>query len=244
MDRKIDPQIRRRRRAKRVGFGLLAGGAAIGLLAGASSLLRTSVSREAITTARVMRGRIEATIQATGLVLPEIERVLSSPLDARFVRVLQPTGGPSRRRAIPILELDLSESKLALERLKQDLALKENQQARTRLDLESTLSTLRARSRSRRWSSQNLAGHHRAATRSCSPTGSSRREELRQLGAERVARAGIELRSSRSPSRSPSARPRRSSRDSRSNAAAPQGRAEAARQLDLATTQARTATAS
>jgi len=43
MDREIDPQFKRRRTAKRLGFGLIAGGAAVGLLAGASSLLGVTV---------------------------------------------------------------------------------------------------------------------------------------------------------------------------------------------------------
>jgi HlyD family secretion protein len=191
MDREIDPQIRRRRHAKRVGFGLLAGGAAIGLLAGASSLLRASVSRDAITTARVSRGRIEATIQATGTVLPEIEQVLSSPLDARIVRVLRRSGAVLEK-GDPILELDLSEPTLALERLKQDLALKENQQERTRLDLESTRSALSGRIEIKKLELQNLAGITARDKKLASEELVSA-EELR-LSELNESRAGVELR--------------------------------------------------
>jgi len=191
MDREIDPQILRRRRATRVGFGLLAGGAAIGLLAGASSLLRGSISRETITTARVKRGRIEATIQATGLVLPEIERVLSSPLDARIVRVLRRPGAPLEK-GDPILELDLNEPTLALERLKQDLALKENQQARTRLDLESTRSALSGQIEIKKLELQNLEGIT-ARDKRLATEGLVSAEELR-LSQLNEARAGVELR--------------------------------------------------
>src|SRR5262249_35024017 len=42
----------------------------------------------------------------------------------------------------PILELDVSESALALEKARQSLALKENQQAKARLDLQATLVSL------------------------------------------------------------------------------------------------------
>ena len=191
MDREIDPQIRRWRTARRVGFGLLAGGAAVGLLAVASSLIRPSISRAAITTARVMRGRIEATIQATGTVLPETERVLSSPLDARIVRVLRRPGSVLEEGE-PILELDLSEPTLALERLKQDLALKENQQARTRLDLESTRSALSGRIEIKKLELQNLAGIT-ARDRKLAAEGLVSAEELR-LSELNEARAGVELR--------------------------------------------------
>lgn len=191
MDREIDPQIRRRRTAKRVGFGLLAGGAAVGLLVGASSLIRPTVPRESITTARVMRGRIEATIQATGTVLPETEQVLSSPLDARIVRVLRRPGAVLEKGE-PILELDLSEPTLALDRLKQDLALKVNQQARTRLDLESTQSELSGRIEIKKLELQNLAGIT-ARDRKLAAEGLVSTEELR-LSELNEARAGVELR--------------------------------------------------
>ncbi len=191
MDREIDPRIRRRRTARRVGFGLLAGGAAIGLLAWTSSFIRASVSREAITTARVTRGRIEATIQATGTVLPEIEQVLSSPLDARIVRVLRRPGA-ALEKGDPILELDLNEPTLALDRLKQDLALKENQQARTRLDLEGTQSALSGQIEIKKLELQNLAGIT-ARDRKLATEGLVSAEALR-LSELNEARAGVELR--------------------------------------------------
>lgn len=198
MDREIDPQFLRRRTAKRVGLGLLAGVGTVALLAAASSLIRTSVARESITTARVARGRIEATIQASGTVFPEIEQVLSSPLDARIVRVLRRSGAVLDK-GDPILELDLSEPTLALDRIKQDFALKENQQARTRLDLESTRSTLTGQIEIKELELQNL-GSISARHRKLAAEGLVSAEELKQSELDE-ARAGVELRQLRESKR-------------------------------------------
>ena len=51
-----------------------------------------SVSRARLRTARVDAGPIEAVISASGTVLPEIEEVLSSPVDARVLRILERPG--------------------------------------------------------------------------------------------------------------------------------------------------------
>ena len=75
---------------------------------------------------------------ATGTVVPEVERVLSSPLDARVLRILVRPGAQLEVGA-PVVELDISESVLALEKVVKDLNVKQNQQAQSRLTLEKSL---------------------------------------------------------------------------------------------------------
>lgn len=106
--------------------------------------MRPSVSRARIRTAPVTVGPVEAVIMASGTVTPEVERVLSSPLDARVLRLLQRPGA-HLKRGDPVLELDVSESVLALERVEKDLKIKDNQQAQTRLTLEKSLVDLDGR---------------------------------------------------------------------------------------------------
>ena len=68
--------------------------AVVGLLVSwGAGLLRPSVRRSAIRTATVDQGPVDATLSATGVVVPETEQVLSSPVDARLLRVI--------RRAVP-----------------------------------------------------------------------------------------------------------------------------------------------
>src|SRR5207244_212762 len=98
----------------------------------ASDWIRPSIGRNRIRTAVVESGPIEASITAPGTVVPEIEQLLSSPIDARVIRILK-RAGATLAKGEPIVQLDVSESTLALARLDQDLALKDNEQAKTKL---------------------------------------------------------------------------------------------------------------
>ena len=91
-----------------------------------------------VRTAVADAGPIEAVITATGTVVPEVEQVVSSPVDARVLRILKRTGA-RLKKGDPLVTLDISETQLAVDTLGQDLAIKQNQQARTRLSLEKSL---------------------------------------------------------------------------------------------------------
>jgi HlyD family secretion protein len=143
MDRGIDLKIRRFRIFKRSAFTLaLVFAMSAGLIWG-PAWIRPTVHRNRIRTAKVERGEIESGISASGTVVPEFEAVLSSPIDARVIRILK-RAGDAVSSGDAIIELDVSSSQLELERILQNIALKQNQQARTRLDLEQTLISLRS----------------------------------------------------------------------------------------------------
>ena len=121
MDRALDAAYVTRRRTKRlVGAGVLVGGF-VALVGAVPRLVRPTLDRSEIRTARVETGPVEATISATGTVVPEFEHVLSSPMDARVLRVLRKAGA-SLAPGEPILDLDVSESRLAHEKLLERLA--------------------------------------------------------------------------------------------------------------------------
>src|SRR5436190_6488529 len=144
MDREIDPNFRRRQIVRRALFTLVA---ALCLTAGFVWLpgwLKPSLARAQVRTARVETGPLEATITASGTVAPEIEQVLSSPVNARVLRILKRPGAVLTKGE-PILQLDLNESRLAIEKLNQQIELKQNQQAKLKLDLENTLIDQRSR---------------------------------------------------------------------------------------------------
>ena len=143
VDREIDTRTRNRALLKRllVPAAIIA---SLGLLVSwGSGLLRPSVKRASIRTAVVDQGPVDATLSATGTVVPLTEQVLSSPVDARLLRVLK-KAGTAVGAGDPIVELDVNASVLAVESLDQDLALKANQQAKSKLALENTLSELNA----------------------------------------------------------------------------------------------------
>ena len=148
MDRPVDATFRRRRIVKR---GLSAVAVLVALLALFGLVprwIRPSVNRSDIRVATVDAGPIEATISASGTVAPEFQQVLSTPIDARVVKILKRPGAVLKRGE-PIIDLDVSESLLSLEKLDEQLALKQNQQARKKLDLESTLIAKRSQLRLR-----------------------------------------------------------------------------------------------
>jgi multidrug efflux pump subunit AcrA (membrane-fusion protein) len=86
-------------------------------------------------------GPIEAVITASGTVMPEVEEVVSSPVSARVLRILKRPGA-ELQPGDAILELDTSEPALTVAKLAQNLALKQNQQAQTKLALEKQLNDL------------------------------------------------------------------------------------------------------
>jgi HlyD family secretion protein len=143
VDRDISPQDRRRTLVRRWIVGLSVAAAVWLASSWGFGLLRASVKRSQLRTAIVDMGPVDASISATGNVVPEVEQVISSPVDARVVKILK-RAGAEVREGDPLLQLDVSQSVLALGKLDQDLAIKSNQQARAKLQLENTLSEIQS----------------------------------------------------------------------------------------------------
>jgi HlyD family secretion protein len=142
MDRPLDAGFSRRQRAKRLvaGAGLVLG--LVVLVGAVPRLVRPTLERSEIRTARVETGPVEATIDASGIVVPEFEHVLSSPIDARVLRVLR-RPGDALEPGQTILDLDVSESRLAYDKLVERTALKRNEVRQKRLALDRTLADLK-----------------------------------------------------------------------------------------------------
>jgi HlyD family secretion protein len=144
MDRVLPNDVRRTltmRRIVRVAAPLAGLAAVLTLLPG---WIRPSVGRARIRTAIVQTGPLEAVVTASGTVMPEVERVLASPVDARLLRVLKRAGMPVTA-GDPIAELDLSESELAWDRLVTDVRVTDNEASRARLALARSLADLDGR---------------------------------------------------------------------------------------------------
>jgi HlyD family secretion protein len=144
MDRELPADVRRRDRLRRVLQIVIPILVLAFLVVWFPGWIRPSVNRARIRTARVTTGPVDAVIMASGTVTPEVERVLSSPLDARVLRLLQ-RPGTHLKQGDPVVELDVSESVLALDKLLKDQKIKDNQQAQARLVLEKSLVDLDGR---------------------------------------------------------------------------------------------------
>lgn len=105
------------------------------------SLLTPSVKRSAIETAIVETGPLEATLGATGVVIPEFEQLITSPIQARIQEVLH-TAGEEVEAGEAILTLDKEYSLIALDKLKEEQELNRNKILQLQLSLQKSLDDL------------------------------------------------------------------------------------------------------
>ena len=155
-----------------------------------ADLLRPSVRRDRVRTARVESGPLEASLTASGTVVPAIEHVISSPIDARVLAVLRRVGD-QLKAGDPIVRLDTSDSELEAEKLRQNIALKGNEQARTRLTLESQLIELDGQIKSKDLELQALKAAL-ASNQALSKEGLVSQEALRESELK-AAQAAVDL---------------------------------------------------
>lgn len=149
MDRALDPELLASGRRRRALIGVGTIGAVILLFVALPGWLRPSVRRDALRTARVERGPVEAVLRASGVAVPALERALSSPVDARVERILKRAGEPVRA-GDEIVVLDTASARLDLGRLEDRLAQKANEERQARLALAADLADFAGRAESRR----------------------------------------------------------------------------------------------
>lgn len=135
MDRPIEPEVRRRRMIRRVAVTVLSVAAVLLLGAMTVNWLRPSVRRRNLVTARVELGRVDATLQASGTVVPAYEQAISSPVEARVMRI-DHRAGDRLVRGDEILTLDTAGSRLDVDRLVDGVRQKESELAELRLRLD------------------------------------------------------------------------------------------------------------
>lgn len=143
MDRQIDPAVQRRRRIKRITFPFAAIVTTLILVVLLTGWLRPSIRRDRIRTAKVERDTVSATLDASGLVVPEFEQSLTAPVATRVARILE-TAGSEVAPGEPIVLLDDRDARREVARLEEQIALKENQRRQTGLELARTREDLTA----------------------------------------------------------------------------------------------------
>lgn len=141
MDRELPQNIQTRNRLKPIKtIGLI-----VVLLIAAFFLLRftlrTTLSSEELLFAPAESGLLEATISGSGEVLPEIEEVMVSPLPGKLTSVLL-LPGSTISPGDSILKLNQASSLLELEKLEDQLALKQNEINRLKIERNQTYTDL------------------------------------------------------------------------------------------------------
>jgi len=236
MDRPLDAAFVKQQGRKRLAAGVTGLSLVMTAFVWGPSLLRPSVARERVRIGKVETGPVEASITASGTVVPEVEEVLASPMEARVLKILR-RPGDVLKKGDPIVELDLSESILAVEKLDRDLALKVNKQASTRLDLEAKLNEIEAKREIKRLELEALRSQL-ARNRTLSAEGLISEETLK-LSELAEAKAAVELRQLEADSRTAEKATRTQIAGLDLEMATLRGeRGQARRQLELATTKA------
>jgi HlyD family secretion protein len=153
--------------------------------------VRPGVRRGEIRTARVERGAVEATISATGTVVPAYEHVITSPIESRVTRILLKPGD-ALEEGRPILQLDTQETSAALEKLDDQISLKENEREQALLDHARQKTALRTRREIKALELQSRE-YEAARCRKHFDEGLFSQDEVRQAETE-AERVRIELR--------------------------------------------------
>jgi signal transduction histidine kinase len=107
-------------------------------------VLRTSENRSSLRTSHVTPGAIEASLNATGVLVPENEAVVTSPIQARLEAVLHHAGEKITANQ-PILQLNKEYTKLAYRKLQDEQQLNQNETSKLQLKLAKDVSELQSR---------------------------------------------------------------------------------------------------
>ena len=143
MDRAISSSTltqRRRRTWLLAGFVLLGG---ILVLVAFRGVLKPSLKRQDILTTTAEVGDVEASLTATGFVIPGREAVITSPIQSTVRRVAVPVGNPVQPGQT-ILELDKELASSELAKLQDGQLQNRNKSTQLNLTLERTLNDLRS----------------------------------------------------------------------------------------------------
>lgn len=125
MDQPLSPHIAARRRAT-IALVVAAGLATVCLAAwGINRAVGASVAADSVTIATVRAGGIANTINASGIVIPVHEEQVASPIQSRVARVHARLGQQVQAGDL-LLELDNRSVVLAIDNIREQLALQEN----------------------------------------------------------------------------------------------------------------------
>ena len=141
MDRTIDPSVRLRRTIRRLVVPVGSTLAVTILVMLVTGWLHPSVRRDQLRTARVERGDVSATLDASGLVVPGFEQILTAPVSTRVIRILK-TPGAEVRPGETVVLLDNKDARREVARLEEQIALRRNARRQTELELARTRNDL------------------------------------------------------------------------------------------------------
>lgn len=141
MDREISLAERKKARnkkwAKIGGIGV----AAIAAIAVAASMMKASVASKDLTIATADTGTIDVTVSGSGAVSPAFEEIITSPINSRIVEVYC-QAGDSVFPGTPLLRLDLQSTETEVNKLGDQISMKQHEFEQQRANSATQLSDL------------------------------------------------------------------------------------------------------
>ena len=171
-------------------LAVLAGAALWLALALVLGWLSPSLDRDEMRSAVVTRGLIEETLDASGVVVPARETIVTSPADTRIVRVLRRVGDRVSA-GDALVQLDSMKSALESSRVYERLQQKRAERERERLALEQSLSLTRSEIEQKKLEVE-IAHYKAEQARKLTSEGLASNETLRQAEVQ-SKKADIEL---------------------------------------------------
>lgn len=156
MDQIIEQEVTAQKKKKGIIIGITA---VLALFVGLWLLrvtLKSSVSKNEITTATVEEGSVENTLSATGEVLPEFEEILTSPINASIKSVVMDAGNKVRGGQ-SILSLDKSAAQTEFEKTNFQMQSKRNEISKLKLDLGKSFYDIQSNNNIKQLRISNLA---------------------------------------------------------------------------------------
>ncbi|OKL38789.1 efflux RND transporter periplasmic adaptor subunit [Pontibacter flavimaris] len=141
MDRELSAATKQAHSRKRIWQVSIAAALVLAAIFGVRSLLAPGISRSEIRTAVVERGPVVATLSASGVVVPEHEQAITSPIQARIEQVVR-NAGEQVKPGDQVLLLDRSFTQLAYDKLKDEQQLNQHKSVQMRLQLDKKLNSL------------------------------------------------------------------------------------------------------
>lgn len=141
MDREISSAQRRQTARRKWIRALVAVAAMAAVIIGVAYMMRKSVSKADLIIATADTGTIELTVTGTGAVSPAFEEIIVSPIDSRIVEVYCQSGD-SVDPGTPLLRLDLLSTETEVNKLGDQISMKQHELEQQRVNNDTRLSDL------------------------------------------------------------------------------------------------------
>jgi HlyD family secretion protein len=142
MDKVLSNTVKQKRRNILIFKTAIGGLAFIVIIVSLRFIIKPSIQRDEFYTAFTETGNVEASITASGTVLPEFEETKTSPVQSRIIKIIKNVGDKVVK-GDSILFLDTKSTKSSLEKLKDELNMRKNNVNQLKLQLEKSLIDLK-----------------------------------------------------------------------------------------------------